>query len=196
MNVLSLAFLFAFSAAPDPVAEFFLAQAPANPEMRIEDAYKFLFHATRGGEHAIPSEAAARRWLEEEWASLAPPDPGEPLWEPLSPDGRIGRLHLRPYRAQGGATGPLLAAFLDSARSFDASPDRFRAAWKSLGRTLRKHPCGYLTYSEWKRLDRDRRAQGYPAIHHSPAYEQSRRPAYRVLTGEHAKPLLDALPRP
>ena len=187
-------FLVSCSAAPDRDAEFFLAQAGADPEVRIEDAYKWLVHATRGGEHAIASEFAARQWLENEWATLGPPPPNEPLWVPLVADGRIGRLNLRPYRAQGGAPEPLLAAFLASAESFDASPARFRAAWKALGRALSKNPQGHLTHAEWRRLDRAMRAQGYPAIHHSPEFEQSRHPAYRVLTQEQARRLLDSRP--
>ena len=184
------------STAPDPDAAFFLAQARAEPEVRVADAYKWLVHATRGGEHAVADGFAVRKWLENEWATLDPPQPDEPLWVPLTADGRIGRLNLRPYRAQGGAPEPLLAAFLASAESFDASPSRFRAAWNALGRALKQNSQGYLTYSDWRRLDREMRAQGYPACHHSPEYESVRRPAYRVLTGAEARRLRDALPAP
>lgn len=188
-------FLASCSSAPDPDAAYFLAQARTEPDLRIEDAYKWLVHATRGGEHAIASEFAARKWLDGEWATLGPPQPDEPLWVPLVADGRIGRLNLRPYRAQGGATGPLLAAFLASAESFDAAPARFRAAWKALGRALKMNPQGHLIHAEWRRLDRAMRAQGYPAIHHSPEYEQARSPAYRVLTAAEAGPLIEDLAR-
>ena len=189
-------FLVSCSSAPDPDAAFFLAQARAEPEVRVADAYKWLVHATRGGEHAVASAFAARQWLDQEWATLGPPQPDEPLWVPLADDGRIGRLNLRPYRAQGGAPEPLLAAFLASAESFDASPARFRAAWKALGRALKMNPQGHLTYSDWRRLDREMRAQGYPACHHSPEYEQARHPAYRVLTAMEARKLADMLPAP
>jgi hypothetical protein len=196
MNLLPLAFLMLFSSAPDPDAEFILAQARADPEVRIEDAYKWIFHATRGGEHAIANATAAHQWLAREWATLGPPQSGEPLWTPLTSDGRIGRLNLRPYRAQGGTPEPLLAAFLASAKSFDADPVRFRAAWKTLGHTLAKNPQGHLTYAAWKRLDRAMRTQAYPAIHHSLEYEKSRQPAYRVLSAAEARQLIDSLPAP
>ena len=189
-------FLVSCSSAPDPDAAFFLAQARAEPEVRVADAYKWLVHATRGGEHAVASAFAARQWLDQEWATLGPPQPDEPLWVPLADDGRIGRLNLRPYRAQGGAPEPLLAAFLASAESFDASPARFRAAWNALGRELKKQPVGHLTAEDWRRLDREMRALGYPALHHSPEYEQARHPAYRVLTAMEARKLADMLPAP
>ena len=194
MYAFPLALLFFFS-APNPDAEFFLAQARAEPELRIEDAYKWLFHATRGGEHAIVDKAAAQKWLAEEWATLGPPQPDELLWVPLVPDGRIGRLNLRPYRAQGGDLETLHAAFLASAESYDASPGRFRAAWNALGRSLRKQPGGHLTHAEWRRFDHEMRARGYPACHHSPEYEQARTPAYRVLTDDEARPLIGRLAR-
>lgn len=194
MYAFPLALLFFFS-APNPDAEFFRIQARAEPELRIEDAYKWLSHAARGGEHALADEAAAQKWLAEEWATLGPPQPNEPLWVPLAADGRIGRLNLRPYRAQGGDPEVLHAAFVASAKSYDASPARFRAAWNALGRDLRKRPLGHLTRAEWRRFDRDRRARGYPAGSHSPEYKQARTPAYRVLTDDEAQPLIDGLAR-
>ncbi len=179
---------------PDPDADFFLAQAPADSELRIADAYKWLFHAARGGEHAIENETAVRLWLEKEWAGLASPAPEEPLWTPLTADGRIGRLNLRPYQARGGDLAALHAAFLAGAQAFAADPARFRRAWRALGRQLKQNPVGHLTFAEWQRLDRAMKAKGYPAGHHSPEYEQARHPAYRVLPAAEARPLLDSLP--
>ena len=190
MHALSLAFLLSCAAAPDPDAEFFLAQARADPELRIADAYKWLFHAARGGEHAIENEFVVRKWLDREWESLGPPLPGEPLWTPLAADGRVGRLNLRPYRAQGGDPAALHAAFVAGAQSFAASPARFRKSWAALGRSLKRRPQGHLVFAEWRRLDREMRARGYPAIHHSPEYENARSPAYRVLPAAQARPLL------
>jgi hypothetical protein len=175
----------------DPDAAFFLARAPADPELRIADAYKWLFHAARGGEHAVDNQTAVRLWLDREWETLGPPFPEEPLWTPLTADGRIGRLNLRPYKAQGGSRDALLAPFFAGAESFDADPARFRAAWRALGRALQAQPAGFLTYSEWQRLDAEMRMRGYPACHHSPEYEQARQPAYRVLPAATALPLLE-----
>ncbi|MGD9612386.1 MAG: hypothetical protein AB7V22_05730 [Kiritimatiellia bacterium] len=195
-HILPLALLASCAAGPDPDVAHFLEQARAEPELRIADAYKWLFHATRGGEHAVADEIAARQWLETEWATLGPPPSDEPLWVPLAADGRIGRLNLRPYRAQGGDPDALHAAFVRGAASFDADPARFRKAWRALGRELKNRPSGHLTAAEWRRFDRDLRARGYPACHHSPAYEQARSPAYRVLPAAEAQALLDALPAP
>jgi hypothetical protein len=165
---------------------FALNSLAADPETRIEDAYKFLFQAACGGEHAVPDEESARAWLEREWASLGKTLPGEPLEVPLRPDGALVRLNLRPYRDRGGRPDALLAAFLTSARSFEPDRDLFRASWAALGEELAAHPLGPLNRAEWARLDTAMRAQGYPAVHHSRAYSAARHPAYRVLTGEEA----------
>lgn len=189
--------LFLISCAPaqmDPDADFCLAHARAEPGWRIEDAAKWIVHGTRGGEHAVANETAARLWLETEWAALGPPQENEPLWTPLTPDGRIGRLNLRPYKARSGNLDALHAAFIAGAQSFDADPARFRRTWRAFGRLLAAAPSGHLTHPEWKRLDREWRALGYPAIHHSPAYRDACQPAYRVLPRTHAQPLLDSLP--
>lgn len=181
---------------PDPVAAFCLGHARREPEWRIEDAAKWIVHATRGGEHAVQNEFAVRQWLETEWATLGPPRNNEPLWVPLTPDGRIGRLNLRPFKAQGGDLNALHAAFLDGAESFDADMSRFHRTWRSFGRLLAAAPIGHLTHAEWKRLDREWRAKGFPAIHHSDACRDACQPAYRVLPSEQARALLDALSPP
>ncbi|NCD22567.1 MAG: hypothetical protein EOL90_06480 [Spartobacteria bacterium] len=193
--ILPLAFWGSCATAPNPDAAFFLAQARGEPEVRMADAYKWLVHATRGGEHAVENETAVRLWLDREWQTLGPPQPGEALWTSLTADGRIGRLNLRPYRARGGSIEALHAAFLAGAQAFDADPARFRRAWRALGRALEKQSVGHLTAAEWHRFDRKMRGLNYPACHHSPEYEQARAPAYRVLPREQAQRLLQAIAR-
>ena len=126
--LIPLLFLPACAQSPHPVTTYFLSQARAAPEVRIEDAYKWLFHATRGGEHAIENEIATLKWLEKEWTTLTAPLPDEPLWVPLTPDGRIGRLNLRPYKAQGGDLLALHHAFVACAASFNPRPNVFLQA--------------------------------------------------------------------
>lgn len=182
--------------AQDELAVYFLAHGAQDPAIAVEDAYKYLYHAARGGEHALADETAAGLWLAREWATLGPPQPGEALWEPLTADGRIGRLHLRPYQAQGGSEAALREAFLAGARDFDGHAGRFRQAWRALGRALQAQPVGELTFAEWQRVDRVMKAKGYPAAHHSAGYTAARAPAYRVLPSAQARCLLAQLPEP
>ena len=87
-----------------------------DPAVEMRDAYKWIFQAAMGGEHAAPSRDAADRWLRQEWQTLGPTAPDEPLLEPLGDSG-IVRLHLRPFRDAGGVPDALLDAFLASAAS-------------------------------------------------------------------------------
>ena len=166
----------------------------------IEDAYKWLFHATLGGEHAIASVDRARKWLDDEWKTLGPPRKNEPLFVALRPDRRIVRINLRPYKALGalpaekdflgGEKGLLLRTFFLSAEEFKADKSDFRKVWQMLGARLRRGSIGLLNHRDWWRLDRITRKQGYPAIDHSAAYEKTNAPAYRVLTKKMAEALL------
>ena len=187
--------LFATAISVSTLLPFALDAFASDPETRIEDAYKWLFQAASGGEHAVPDEESARAWLRKEWASLGETAPGEPLLVPLRPDGALVRLNLRPYRDRGGSADALLAAFLRSARAFEPDPALFLESWTVLGKQLAARPLGPLNRAEWSRLDAAMKARGYPAVHHSDGFARARRPAYRVLTRDEAGALL-RLPLP
>jgi hypothetical protein len=167
----------------DATLAFAFSQWRSTPRMGIEDAYKWLFHATLGGEHAVTDDDGPRQWLEREWKTLGPPMPGEKEVTPLTPDGRLIRVNLRPYRAGGGDEEMLLAVFVASARGFHADRRVFVDVWEGLGRRLKGGPFQRLRYPEWVRLDRETATVGYPAIDHSSDYERTYHPAYRVVLG-------------
>ena len=180
------------AATPEALAAYARQALAAEPSATVEDVYKWLFQAARGGEHAAPSEDAARAWLEREWAGLGPPLPGEPLVVPLRPDGAVVRLNLRPFKAAGGDPEALLRAFLASARSFRADAGLFVGAWRAFGRALPREGEAGTEAEAFARLDREAERAGWPARHHSGGYEAARHPAYRVLTGEAAAALAPA----
>lgn len=177
------------AATPEALAAYARQAFEGEPSATVEDAYKWLFQAARGGEHAAPSEAAARAWLEREWAGLGPPLPGEPLLVPLRPDGAVVRLNLRPFKAGGADPGALLDAFLASARTFRADPGLFVEAWRAFGRALPREGAAGRDARAFAEVDREAERAGWPARHHSATYEAARHPAYRVLTGEAAAAL-------
>ena len=176
--------------SPESLAAFTRSALAEEPSAGIQDAYKWLFQAARGGEHAAPSEEAARTWLEAEWTKLGPPLPGEPLVVPLRPDRAVVRLNLRPFKAAGGDPEALLQSFLSSARSFEPDPGLFVAAWRALGRGLAGAGANGWDAAEFEALDHSSEKAGWPARHHGPGYVEARRPAYRVLTGEEAERLV------
>lgn len=191
MNVLAVALLLACS--PTALLDFAIPKWKADKNMRIEDAYKWTFQATRGGEHAVPDRESARRWLEREWQSMGDEEADRTEWVPLCPGGEIGRHRLRPFKARGGKADDILDAFLASAAAFRSEPKDFTDAWTELGKRLEKRRIGKLEYREWLRLDAEMKAKNYPAVHHSEVYNKAYSPAYRILTLQQARRLIPSL---
>jgi hypothetical protein len=171
---------------------FAVSSWAAEENFGIRDAYKWLYHASLGGEHAISNRASAERWLDREWETLGEPLRGEPMIVRLTPDGSIVRLNLRPYKQRGLEKSALLDAFVLSAQEFAPDRSRFVTAWRLLNSMLRVQPIGKLSLAEWEALDREMSPLGYPAVHHSEAYERASKPAYRVLTGARVRSLVGA----
>jgi len=105
------------------------------PQMQIADLYKLLHQAALGSEHAVRDERVARDWLEDELVEMGD-GPDDPLMDPLTPDGQILRVHLRPYRRAGKKSEMLLKAFIQTANEWRSTPpcapsknrDRLRVA--------------------------------------------------------------------
>lgn len=187
MNFLAAILLLACT--PTALLDFAIPKWQANKAVHIEDAYKWLHQATRGGEHAAPDRESARRWLDKEWEGLEKRSAYGLIWEPLCPDGSIGRVHLRPFRAAAGKPDALLDAFLASAAAYRTEPDAFTEAWSQFGGRLEQGRTWRITHQQWTTLDRRMRAKDYPAIHHSPNYTEAFSPAYRVVLKREADKL-------
>lgn len=188
MHALALALLLV--CAPTALIDFAIPKWKADKSVRMQDAYKRLYQATRGGEHAVPDRQSARTWLDNEWSNLEAAQQGEITWEPLCPGGEIGRLNLRPFRAAGGNADELLDAFLASARDYKAEPSAFTDVWSELGKRLKKQSIGALDHKAWEKLDAEMKKKNYPAIHHSDEYQEANHPAYRILTGDQARQIM------
>lgn len=188
MSLLSIALI--LSCLPSALIDFALPIWKADKNVRIEDAYKWTYQATRGGEHAIPDKESARKWMTSEWQTLTPAVKSEPVWEPLCPGGEIGRLNMRPYRDAGGKADDLLEAFLESSRVYRSDGENFISAWRELGKRLKARSAGSLNYKAWAALDATSSAKNYPAMHHSKVYDAAKHPAYRILTEAEMKKLL------
>lgn len=157
----------------------------------VEDLYKLLHQAYLGPGHAIPSREAAAAYLEREWAALEAAGPGEPLVEVLAEGAPFVRIHLRPFRDRGGTADSLLGAFL---RSADVPIDSvsFKRAW-SLARERIARGEIELSIAGYDSADAELRPLGFPAIHHSAAYQQHHRPAYRVVAAREVQRLQASL---
>jgi len=152
------------------------------PHMQLEDVYKLLHQAALGPGHAVKDAAEARTRLEAEAAALGS-GPDEPAQDVISPDGRLARIHLRPWLAAGGRLEDLCSAFVQTANTWPPSPDKLAKFCGCLGDLAATGglPFGKDEVVAW--FDRIA-AAGYPAVHHSEKYSSSYKPAYRVVSIE------------
>jgi hypothetical protein len=161
------------------IQEVILGHLTRYPYMHVQDLYKLLLQSARGCEHGVGDIGKARTWLERE---VTVPDggPDEPLVDPISTDGFIVRLHLRPYLQAGKDIDQLLIAFVRTAREHRGSSDILVQYGKLAGNMAEDglipfHAEDILSY--WS----DQESQGFKAVHHSEIYQKLYRPSYRVI---------------
>jgi len=157
-----------------------LQHAQAYPEARVEDFYKLIYQSAFGVAHLIEDEASAREYFDHEARSLGPPFPQEPLLEPLDPAGRLARVNLRPFVAQGLPPDSLVAVLIETTRLVPPDTTLFLTRWSALRDLLRDGKIR-LPMEDFQALDARAREEHWPAIHHSEAYREAYRPAYRVV---------------
>jgi hypothetical protein len=149
------------------------------PRMALADIYKLLHQAALGPGHAVRDPDAARAALASEALSVGE-GPADPLVDPISPDGRLARVHLRPYLAAQHDLTELADAFVQTAASYSGAQDKLVKFCGCLGDL---GEAGGIPFSraEVAAFFDPIAAQGYPVVHHSDAYRNTYRPAYRVV---------------
>lgn len=152
------------------------------PRLAIDDLYKLIHQAAMGSEHALGDAGRARDRLREEIGSLVP-GPDEPLLDPISPDGKIVRIHLRPFSGSNLDEEELLRAFLQTPQVFAPSTDRL-LDYAGCARRLAKGGRLAFDADEVSGYFQELREGGFPAAHHSQVFRDAYRPAYRVVARE------------
>lgn len=149
------------------------------PRLALADIYKLLHQAALGPGHAVKNTAAARAALVSEAADLGA-GPADPLVDPISPDGRLARIHLRAYVAAQGDLDRLADAFLETAAGYAGSADKLAKFCACLGDLA---DAGGIPFSraEVAAYFEPIIAQGYPVVRHSDEYRAAYQPAYRVV---------------
>jgi hypothetical protein len=150
------------------------------PALAVRDVYKLLYQGVRGPEHIVPSGEEFVARLREEYAAVPAAADG-PVWEAVRPDGLLGRLNLRPFKARGGRLEQLVEACLDTAAHAWGTAEELRAAWTAFAALCQEGRWGELRAAEVRAFTRWLEEQGWPAVHHSAGYREAYRPAYRLL---------------
>lgn len=157
-------------------------QAARYPQMQVRDLYKLLHQSAMGSEHAVGDIRTARSRLDREIASLGG-GPDDPPVDPISPDGHIVRVHLRPYLHAERNLDRLLAAFIQTAYEWHGSPEYLKE-YGTIAVLVVKDGLLLISGADVVSFWAEQETRGYPAVHHSEIYKQLYRPAYRVVARE------------
>lgn len=153
------------------------------PKIQIEDVYKLLHQAALGSEHAVSNEADAFNWMQNEVAKLSSVEIKEPLIDPIAPDGKIVRVHLRPYIERKGDLKFLNKAFVQTANTFQGSKETLKR-YLAYAVSIVEKEFSPFDAQEMKKFFAEKAAANYPAVHHSKVFTENYSPAYRVVTRE------------
>ena len=169
---------------PDSVIALVAQHLRLHPLMQPRDVYKLLYQGVLGSEHLIQGGAAAALEFEKRLRAefdAVEADESEPLLESVHPAGALHRLNLRPYKARRGDLSLLSAECLRVAHASWGTPADLRLVWDTYLRACQAgtwpafDPSAVLDFTRWLE------ANAFPAVHHSPLYRETYRPAYRLV---------------
>jgi hypothetical protein len=149
------------------------------PQWAIDDLYKLIHQSAMGSAHALIDERQVRNRLMSELSQLAP-GPDEPLLDPISPNGRVVRIHLRPFTRLNLDREQLLFAFRQSARKITPSTGLL-LTYTGIATKLCEDELLPFRAEEVIGFFEGLRSSGFPAVHHSRDYRVEYLPAYRIV---------------
>jgi len=166
------------------------AHYQAQQALAPQDVYKLIYQRVFGPEHSLGQPAVARERLYLEILQLPPTAASIPLLEPLS--SKLCRVHLHPVLHSGRSIAALWRVFRQTARTFrPGTLADVQRHWRLFCASpwAQQYPPEQLEQF-WQRMA----TEGFPPVHHSPAYAAANAPHYRVVLRALAAEHLD-LPR-
>lgn len=163
----------------------------AHPDMQIQDVAKLLFQSEFGGGHMITDSEKSLKWIQNEYASLAPE-----ILDTMPRTENIGDGVYRIYLSNlNYALRPevLNEMFVRSANHKTGSVEGLESKINQFLLACQEQELPFSEtdaisfFEHWKE-------QGYPAISHSVIYRQAYHPAYRVVESSYLK-VLDIIPK-
>ena len=178
----------AASRQPDPVRESIRRQIAQYPETRVQDIYKYFCQDCLGPGHLIPNPDAARAYLMEELQTYRE-DLENGLYEipaeryvPVGDAGNYVRVDLSVVLDSLVDADTLLDAFVRSANEGKTlTEDEWKAIWAAVANVIREDfPALPDADSDLAAID-SLMADGHYILHHSPIFEQTYHPHYRIV---------------
>lgn len=160
------------------IIPYLMTQFSIHPSMTPQDVAKLCYQAARGAEHLLSNPDRARGYLLQE-LETTPADGNIPLIELISDT--VARVNLAAWKAQGLSADLLFELFAATAQVSGAGEDRLPTYLAEVGAWLERESDPPVIPAEWQTFLRWYEETGCPAIHHSEAYRQAEKPAYRIV---------------
>ena len=149
------------------------------PAMEIRDIYKLLQQSAMGAGHAHDDTSVLQSAFESEIKNISKRD-DEPIIDPISPDGKIARIHLGACLQAGYDLEQVFQAFVETARHHGGNQQKlvkFCNCLVDLGDTE-----GFSIKASTIKEFTDKVAlNDYPYLRHSDSYREKYTPAYRIV---------------
>ena len=170
-------------------AELLKAHCRAYPKLQPQDLFKYLYQSSFGCEHMVSSLEAVTERIRGERECLL--EGGQPGIDML--DGAYSRVPLACL--DGGLSVETLAKlFFFSAKEEPGGRPELERRLEVARELVKK---GELPFSQtdFEEALEEWQGKGYPALHHSRAFREAYRPAYRVVANRYVKflPLFERL---
>ena len=153
-------------------------QIELHPSMQIQDVVKMCYQAAFGAEHLLQDIEQARQYFLLEYETT-PTSSSIPLYEPVSEE--FCRINLGAWKARNFEPEELFQLFVTSANSHtQGTRTDLNNCAKSVEKVIAK---GLLPFSleEWREYYVAYKENGMHPVHHSDAYRQAEKPAYRLI---------------
>lgn len=172
--------------------EYMKGQTARHQAMEPVDVLKLCYQAAFGAEHLLEDREAAYQYLLREYDRMQP-EPSEPLHESISED--VCRVNLRAWKYRKLPVEWLFQMFAaTAAQSIQGEMTVFR---NCLQETAKLADTGAFHFSrkDWEEFLKDYPTENPVAVHHSEAYRQAERPAYRLVCARFLRiiPVLEAV---
>lgn len=153
------------------------------PALQAEDVFKYLFQSAFGCEHFVSNEEMALAYIKREYETVSCTE--APKIEPL--DGVYSRVYLSCLN-EGLSPETLAKLFCLSAKKEENGSALLQEKIEVAKALVASGelPLDGDTFAQ--KLDAWR-ALGYPAVHHSEAFRNAYKPAYRVIANRYAEQL-------
>jgi hypothetical protein len=171
----------AFAGDPPALRRTLLDEVRRHPQLQMQDLYKFAYQAAMGNEHIMADSAEMEKYLCQELAGITPGGP-EDLVEYLTPDSSAVRVNLRPFKKLNGNAVKLVSLMIKSTRVFKPSREKLRIYLAGIEKLAEDGLIPFKAESirtYFKQLEEKQ----FPAMHHSKIFEETYKPAYRVIAG-------------